>query len=699
MFKSNHINSAVKPSGSGRKVLNPAKEAANDSQPVVISNKEFLGTVFNSPSDALGCWVTSYDVKPQNSGPEHWAGHFIHANSCPEMEGSNNYFSTSLFSRNQYPLKRQISCAEAMYCVVLDDLKETPLKPSWSLETSPGNHQLGFILKEPVRDMDQAKRLLTEIGRKSLVNGNDKSGNNPIRYVRLPVGSNTKYDKPFKHVLHEWNPIIKYTLSELITTLKLDEQFILTGTKGIKDAFEGLIVGNDIADLTRQILQSEHYYEPLLKLTSHLVALGNQPKSVIAQAQGIMEAIEPKPADWHVYYNKIPSMVSGAYAKFSSIGTNEKPTLEWLQEYFKDYNYSDETPVATNFVIDGFLSDEIFAIAGAPGTGKSSMLFQLAMAAAHLCPADYELKPILRRKVVYLTEDARQAENIIYAMKKWGGVTATSDEMHDWFSVIEVRRIKPEYLEAFIEWKVSEKTVIQEGENGRKVGVPPLIVFDTAAATFDLENESDNSEVSDAISHVKHACSTNNTPLWIVAHSSKAQRNDTEDIQIRGASAWTGDVHGTAYIFAEPGLPSRYMRLRKRRFEADFEELEFTTETHTIMVQHALGHMVDKSYRVGYCKHSSVEERQLKQQIAKDMAAKEKMRGMHEQILKQVALLISDGTKKVSKRSIHPGVTGQAKVINQQIDYLVSTGQLTKHADGKFSIELISSDSKGPDWP
>lgn len=119
------------------------------------------------------------------------------------------------------------------------------------------------------------------------------------------------------------------------------------------------------------------------------------------------------------------------------------------------------------------------------------------------------------------------------------------------------------------------------------------------------------------------------------------------------------------------------MRLRKRRFEADFEELEFTTETHTIMVQHALGHMVDKSYRVGYCKRSSVEERQLKQQIAKDMAAKEKMRGMHEQILKQVALLISDGTKKVSKRSIHPGVTGQAKVINQQIDYLVSTGQLT----------------------
>lgn len=664
-----------------------------------VSNKEFLKAVFNNPPDNLCAWVASYDVKPQESGPEHWSGHYLPVSSCPEMDGLNNYFSIALFSRNQYPLKRQLSCAEGMYCIVLDDLQQAPLKPSWSLETSPNNHQLGFILKEPIKDMDLAKRLLTEISQKSHINGNDKSGNNPIRYVRLPVGSNTKYDVPFKHVMHQWRPNLRYSLAEIITALNLNEEFILKGIKPAKDTFEGLVLGNDIADLTRQILQSEHYYEPLLKLTSHLIAMGNQPKSVIAQAQGVMEAIEDKPADWHVYYNKIPSMVGGAYAKFAASGLDEKPTLEWLKEYFKDYAYSDEAPVATNFVIDGFLSDEIFAIAGAPGTGKSSMLFQLAMAAAHLCPPDYELKPILRRKVVYLTEDARQAENIIFGMKRWGGVIASSEEMHDWFSVIEVRRIKPEYLEAFIEWKVSEKTVIQEGENGRRVGVPPLIVFDTAAATFDLENESDNSEVSDAISHVKHACSTNNTPLWIVAHSSKAQRNDTEDIQIRGASAWTGDVHGTAYIFSEPGLPSRYMRLRKRRFEAEFEELEFTTETHSIMVQHALGHMVEKSYRIGYCKRSSIENRQLKQQIAKDTAAKERMKDMRDQILRQVAFLICQGNKKVSKRSIHPGVTGQGKVINQQIDYLISTGELIKHADGNISIGAKLIETTYPDWP
>lgn len=360
---------------------------------------------------------------------------------------------------------------------------------------------------------------------------------------------------------------------------------------------------------------------------------------------------------------------------------NPQRSLDWLKNYLKDYNYSDEQPVATNFVIDGFLSDEIFAIAGAPGTGKSSMLFQLSMAVAHLCPDNYELKPLLRRKVVYLTEDARQAENIIFGMKKWGGVKASSEEMHQWLSIIETRRLKPEVLEAFIEWKVAEKTVNQKGEAGVMVSVPPLIVLDTAAATFDLQNESDNSEVSNAISHVKNACAKNNTPLWIIAHSSKAQRNDTEDIQIRGASAWTGDVHGTAYIFSEKGLPNRYMRLRKRRFEAEFEELEFSTNTYTIPIKHPLGHLTNKTYRVGLCKRSSAEQRLIKQTEAKQSADKDKEYKTQLSIIQQVSNLGA-----ASKRAISNGVTGQSTFINNQVDYLVSIGELIKNKSNKFEL-------------
>ena len=682
------------------------REKKDEAQGLHVSNSEFLSEVFRDTPSTLCSWTTFFADKVDSENKGKWLGLATTPEDCLDIPASNAYFSVSQFDVERRPVGRTSENFVRMGCVVLDDAQSSKLMPSWKLETSPNNYQLGFILKDPITDRDLAKRLLDAIRDASFVNQSDKSGNNIVRYARLPVGFNnkSKYGKPFTHVVHEWEPSLRYTLEELITGLNLDRNAVLYGaqTKEPKDPFNDFGMGLDIAQIIREILTSERYYEPLLKLSSHLIGTGNTPTSSVAQCQGIMQAVVDKPADWKFYFDQIPSLVNSAAKKFSQTKVNSKYDLDWMKENFKDYNYSDEAPIATNFVIDGFLSDEIFSIAGAPGTGKSSMLLQLAMAVAHLCPLDYELKPTLRRKVVYLTEDARQAENLIYGMKRWGGVTCSTDEMHEWFSVIEVRRIKPEFLEAFIEWKVSEKTVTQRGENGNEVLVPPLIVFDTAAATFDLENESDNSEVSDAIGHVKHACSLNSTPLWIVAHSSKAQRNDTEDIQIRGASAWTGDVHGTAYIFAEPGGTSRNMRLRKRRFEAEFEELEFNTQTYSIPVQHPLGHWVDKTYRVGFCKKSSYEARLEKQKELKESETKRRELDMQIHILTRVHQLSLLGITKTSKRSIQEEVTGQAKTINAQIDNLVELGELLKTSDGKFALgkgEMVKSIQEEKPWP
>ena len=673
---------------------------------LAISNAEFLSEIFKETPSNLCSWTAFFADQVESRNSKKWNGQATDPKDCLDYPTSNAYFSVSQFDTTKKPSGRTSTNFARMCCVVLDDVHSAQLKPSWKLETSLGNYQLGFILKNPITDKELAKRLLVAISAASMVNENDKSGNNIVRYARLPVGTNNKgkYGLPFAHVLHVWEPSIRYSLEELIQGLNLDREAVLHGKKSsaATDSFECFGEGVDISQMVQEIMNSEHYYEPLLKLTSHLIGTGNSVSSVIAQCQGIMKAVDNKPADWQDYYDQIPSMATSAMNKFGQVKKASQGDLDWMKENFRDYNYSDEDPVATNYVIDGFLSDEIFAIAGSPGAGKSSLLFQLAMAVAHLCPDDYELKPILRRKVVYLTEDARQAENIIYGMKKWGGVTAATDEMHDWFSVIEVRRIKAELLEAFIQWKVSEKTVIQKGFNGLEVVVPPLIVFDTAAATFDLENESDNSEVSDAIGHVKRACALRNNPLWIVAHSNKAQRNDTEDIQIRGASAWTGDVHGTAYIFAEKGLPARYMRLRKRRFEAEFEELEFTTETHSLSIQHPLGHWVDKTYRVGLCKKSSHEARLEKQKTQKQSDAQLRKTEMQLDILRRVHQLQMSGSIGISKRAIKEKVTGQSTVINLEVDNLVELGELIKTKVGKFALgagEMATGIKENKSWP
>ena len=344
---------------------------------------------------------------------------------------------------------------------------------------------------------------------------------------------------------------------------------------------------------------------------------------------------------------------------------------------FPVYPMSIGKPRALNYVIDGFLTDEIFVIAGAPGSGKSSLLCQLALAACHLCPDDYELKPLLRRKVIYITEDARQVEDIVFGLRRWGGLEKTEEEIAEWLTVHEARRAKPALLADLIRWKGEEDTLSQHGVSGQVVKVPPLIVFDTAASIFDLENESANSEVSSAISQVKAACSEHHLPLWIIAHTPKVQRNDMKNLSARGAGAWTGDVHGTAFVYADESDKNnrRFMQLGKTRFEPDFHEIVFDTKNHTVLTEHDLGHLIERTLRVGLARKGSSEDRLLRQQLQEQ----EKHQELKMALLKAAEKLLAGGVK-VSKTSLKEQVTGKSAVLTQMIKELIENGDLVETA-------------------
>ena len=64
------------------------------------------------------------------------------------------------------------------------------LEPSWVLETSVGNFQVGYILDEPITDAWKADALSKEIIRKGL--SDPGAGGPSTRLMRLPYASNTK---------------------------------------------------------------------------------------------------------------------------------------------------------------------------------------------------------------------------------------------------------------------------------------------------------------------------------------------------------------------------------------------------------------------------------------------------------------------------------------------------------------------------
>ena len=226
---------------------------------------------------------------------------------------------------------------------------------------------------------------------------------------------------------------------------------------------------------------------------------------------------------------------------------------------------------ATEFVVDGVLPSGVTVIAGEPGAGKTTNLVPIACSVAHLSPAEWRLHPKRRRVVVWLSEHPEQVFDTIEALLSLTG-SASREEFGQWFKVVPTKRSSPEELAQLIE----AVNALFSWVNDRGVTVKPLIVWDTAAATIDVDNENDNSTISKAIALSKQAL--NDGALWVITHTPKANKNATDASQtsIRGGSAYEGDANCTAYLL-KGADGRRFLQLGKIRFKPEFTEIHFET--------------------------------------------------------------------------------------------------------------------------
>jgi len=83
-------------------------------------------------------------------------------------------------------------------------MERLTLLPSWLVETSPGNYQAGFLLRDPLTDGSAADRLMNAIVAAGLC---DPGANGPRgRLARLPVAVNGKHAPPFQCRMAKWLP-------------------------------------------------------------------------------------------------------------------------------------------------------------------------------------------------------------------------------------------------------------------------------------------------------------------------------------------------------------------------------------------------------------------------------------------------------------------------------------------------------------
>jgi hypothetical protein len=190
----------------------------------MLTNAEFLRTVFGD--DAPSAHVTGFIEDPTSSNMDRklWMGGPAERRLEWCLPSRNNYFTVSVFNKDDEGVaRRRKALFRAMPLVVVDDVGpkvkpgialELLGEPSYRLETSPDNEQWGYILTTPITDRYAAEVIVDEMIRRGLTaDGTDPGMRGVTRYVRLPVGTNTKAkygNTGFAHTLHEWRPELRH---------------------------------------------------------------------------------------------------------------------------------------------------------------------------------------------------------------------------------------------------------------------------------------------------------------------------------------------------------------------------------------------------------------------------------------------------------------------------------------------------------
>lgn len=213
-------------------VIEPNKVGeAGEGGVLSVTNASFINAVFPSIPEHAFAAICSKAGDPSIGG---WTAFRCDDNADKLLSSHNNFFNCSSFYPGEDGSFRAIKGKfAACHILMLDDIgTKVPLeildefKFSWLIETSPGNHQAGIILSEPILNGDVAVRLLNAIISAGLC---DAGATGPLtRWARLPVGINGKPkhadDKgvAFECRLVSWNPELRYTPQEIVDGLQLE---------------------------------------------------------------------------------------------------------------------------------------------------------------------------------------------------------------------------------------------------------------------------------------------------------------------------------------------------------------------------------------------------------------------------------------------------------------------------------------------
>lgn len=192
-----------------------------------VPNEEFLRALAVDLPQGVALAVCSKAGDPTQGGWHAQRADHVDQH-CPYNR--NNYVNTAAFwPEADGSVRARQSNFAALVAIVLDDVgtkvpreRLAGIKPSWEIETSPGNFQVGFLLAQPMTDVREATRFQAAFVGAGLC---DPGATGATRWVRQPVAINDKpkyrnqSGRAWSCKLTVWNPDKRFTGDELLTQL------------------------------------------------------------------------------------------------------------------------------------------------------------------------------------------------------------------------------------------------------------------------------------------------------------------------------------------------------------------------------------------------------------------------------------------------------------------------------------------------
>jgi hypothetical protein len=541
-----------------------------------MRNSEFLSAVYGRLKNDYG-WTTSFASDPGTAPGSLWLGSAWTGTDdqkavIDQRAEDNNYYSVGVCYAREGDKRRSKEVFGRLAVLMADDISPVGLDDlvggySYALETSKGNYQVGVLLDPADSDTRNAPLIdavLRAMGAGGFVKA-DSSGNNPVRYARLPVGTNTKKRDTgmFSQKLLFCNLDEVYTLADAVRTFSLDLDVIKRGMETPKTKIEAT---GDASDLVKAIitpnLEDRDYHDPLLKLSASLIAGGLRPGATVNVLRSLMLASKPEgdPAQldrWQQRFgSELTRMVSTA-EKYAP-----KPeVIPSFEGYWKTVPALGESTKNIKWLVKNLIpADSMGMIFGASGTFKSFIALDLCLSVANG-------KAWTGRKTDFGAVGYMAAEGGAGIYKRiiaWqDGVPAP-----DRFQVCTV----PLLLSAKEEIAALRKSIIALPE------IPKLIVIDTLSQTF----SGDENSSSDIATYLRMINSEIREPFGatvLVIHHSGHSASERP----RGSSAITANVDFLLGCFrSDPEALNARLEVTKQKDGDKVKGLYFDLERRVI---------------------------------------------------------------------------------------------------------------------